>query len=254
MNGAARKSRQKARGRTTPMALGERGEAGEYIVEDASETNKVWYLKQNRMFDDVPEADVEEHEGLFTMKTFARKAMIFDESDPSRTVYMVKRGAVRLARVTEDGKEVTLAVLGRGDLFGEEAIFSDRPRTTFAVALDDALLCMARADDMFALLESEPKVALNVAKVMSERLVELQSTVEDLAYARLSERLVNLFNRLAIEHGRPVEDGVEITVRLTHADLASLVGSTRETVSLELARLIRAGRLRQRGHRLIVPA
>jgi len=224
------------------------------VIVEAGETNKVWYLKQNRLFEDVPEGDVEQNEGLFTMKTFARKAMIFDESDPSRTVYMVKRGAVRLARLTEDGKEVTVAVLGRGDLFGEESIFSERPRTTFAIALDDALLCMARADDMFALLESQPKVALNVARVMSERLVELQSTVEDLAYARLSERLVNLFNRLALEHGRPVEGGVEITIRLTHADLASLVGSTRETVSLELARLIRAGRLRQRGHTMIVPA
>ena len=215
---------------------------------EPGESNKVWYLKQNRLFEDVPEDEVEQNEGLFTMKTFARKAFIFDESDPSRTVYMVKRGAVRIARLTEDGKEVTVAVLGRGDLF------SDRPRSTFAVALDDTLICMARAEDLFALLESQPKVALNVAKVMSERLVELQSTVEDLAYARLSERLINLFNRLAIEHGRPVEGGVEITIRLTHADLASLVGSTRETVSLELARLMRSGRLRQRGHAVIVPA
>jgi len=221
---------------------------------EPGESNKVWYLKQNRLFEDVPEDEVEQNEGLFTMKTFARKAFIFDESDPSRTVYMVKRGAVRIARLTEDGKEVTVAVLGRGDLFGEESIFSDRPRSTFAVALDDTLICMARAEDLFALLETQPKVALNVAKVMSERLVELQSTVEDLAYARLSERLINLFNRLAIEHGRPVEGGVEITIRLTHADLASLVGSTRETVSLELARLMRSGRLRQRGHAVIVPA
>lgn len=223
-------------------------------MHEAVETNKVWYLKQNRLFEDVPEGDVAENQGLFTMKTFARKAMIFDESDPSQTVYMVKRGAVRLARLTEDGKEVTVAVLGHGDLFGEESIFSERPRTTFAVAQDETLLCMARASDMFALLESQPKVALNVARVMSERLVELQSTVEDLAYARLSDRLLNLFNRLAIEHGRPVDGGIEITVRLTHADLASLVGSTRETVSLELARLIRAGRLRQRGRAVIVPA
>jgi CRP/FNR family cyclic AMP-dependent transcriptional regulator len=59
--------------------------------------------------------------------------------------------------------------------------------------------------------------------------------------------------RLALEHGRPVDGGVEITVRLTHADIASLVGSTRETVSLELARLVRAGRLKQKGQSLIVP-
>jgi CRP/FNR family transcriptional regulator len=82
----------------------------------------------------------------------------------------------------------------------------------------------------------------------------MTATVEDLSYARLSDRLMHLLRRLALEHGRPVDGGVEITVRLTHADIASLVGSTRETVSLELARLVRAGRIKQKGTTLIVPA
>lgn len=222
-------------------------------MDGAAETNKVWYLKQNRLFEDVAGDDVARSESLFTMRTFARKARIFDQSDPARTVYMVKTGAVRLARLTADGKEVTVAVLAPGDVFGEEALFANGPRTTFAVAQEDTLLCMARAEDLFELLKAEPQLALNVAKVVSDRLVEMTSTVEDLAYARLSERLMHLLRRLALEHGRPVEGGVEITVRLTHADIASLVGSTRETVSLELARLVRAGRLRQKGQALIVP-
>lgn len=222
-------------------------------MDETAETNKVWYLKQNRLFEDVAGQDVERSQGLFTMKTFPRKALIFDQSDPSRTVYMVKTGAVRLARLTPEGKEVTVAVLGPGDIFGEESLFGDGPRTTFALAQSETLLCMARADDLFALLKAEPQIALNVAKVVSDRLVEMTSTVEDLAYARLSDRLMHLLRRLALEHGRPVDGGVEITVRLTHADIASLVGSTRETVSLELARLVRAGRLRQKGQALIVP-
>ena len=221
--------------------------------ERQSDTNKVWYLKQNRLFEDVPEGDIARNESLFTMKTFARKALIFDQSDPSRSVYMVKRGAVRLARITEDGKEVTVAVLGPGDLFGEESLFAGTPRTTFAIAIEETLLCQAKAEDLFALLKIEPQLALNVAKVVSDRLVEMTSTVEDLSYARLSDRLMHLLRRLATEHGRPVDGGVEITVRLTHADLASLIGSTRETVSLELARLIRAGRIKQQGQKLIVP-
>jgi len=220
---------------------------------DAAETNKVWYLKQNRLFEDVPDGDVERHAGLFTMRTLPRKALVFDQCDPSRTIFMVKTGTVRIARLTADGKEVTLAVLGRGDIFGEEALFSDQPRTTFAVVVEEALLCMARAEDLIELLGQEPKLALNVAKVMSDRVVEMTSTVEDLAYARLSDRLVHLLERLAIEHGKPCDGGIEITVRLTHADIASLVGSTRETVSLELARLIRSGRIKQRGQALIVP-
>lgn len=220
---------------------------------DATETNKVWYLKQNRLFEDSAGDVVERNAGIFTMRTFARRALIFDQFDAARTIFMIKTGKVRLARLTEDGKEVTIAVLGAGDLFGEEAIFQDKPRTTFAVALEDALLCMSGADDLMALLGSEPKIALNVAKVMSDRVLELTATVEDLAYARLSDRLVHLLERLAIEHGRPVDGGIEITVRLTHADIASLVGSTRETVSLELARLIRAGRIKQQGGAFIVP-
>jgi CRP/FNR family transcriptional regulator len=188
------------------------------------------------------------------MQTFARKAMVFDQCDPARTIYLVKTGTVRIARITPDGKEVTVAVLGKGDIFGEEALFADRPRTTFAVVVDDALLCMARAEDLFALLNREPKMAMNVANLMSDRLIEMSATVEDLSYSRLSDRLVHLIERLATEHGKPCEGGIELTIRLTHADIASLVGSTRETVSLELARLIRAGRLKQKGPMLMIPA
>ena len=88
---------------------------------------------------------------------------------------------------------------------------------------------------------------------MSDRVLELTATVEDLSYARLSERLFHLLQRLATEHGKPVEGGIEITVKLTHADIASLVGSTRETVSLELARLVRAGRIKQQRGAFIIP-
>jgi CRP/FNR family transcriptional regulator len=221
--------------------------------DTATDTNKVWYLKQNRLFEAVTGEDVSQYADLFTMQTFPRKAMIFDQCDPARTIYLVKTGTVRIARLTPDGKEVTVALLGKGDIFGEEALFADRPRTTFAVVVDDALLCMARAEDLFELLNREPKMAMNVANLMSDRLVEMSATVEDLSYARLSDRLVHLIERLAVEHGKPCEGGIELTIRLTHADIASLVGSTRETVSLELARLIRAGRLKQRGQMLVVP-
>jgi CRP/FNR family transcriptional regulator len=221
--------------------------------EDVVDTNKVWYLKANKLFEDAAD-DVTKYADLFTMQTFPRKALIFDQCDPARTIYLIKTGTVRIARITADGKEVTVAVLGKGDLFGEEALFADRPRTTFAVVADDALLCTARAEDLFEVLSREPKMAMNVAGVVSDRLLEMTSTVEDLAYSRLSDRLVHLLERLSLEHGRPCEGGIEITVRLTHADIASLVGSTRETVSLELARLIRAGRLKQRGQALVVPS
>ena len=218
------------------------------------DANKVWYLRQNRLFVEASEAGVVSNEHLFTMCEMARGTRVFDLGDTTRVVYMVKRGTVRIARETPDGKDVTVALLGAGDFFGEETLFDDRPRTTVAVILEDALLCTVRADDLFALLARDPGLALNVAKMLSTRLDDARATMEDLAYARVGDRIVHLYRKLATENGVAVEGGTRVELRLTHADVASLVGSTRETVSVELAKLVDAGRLRLDGRAVIVPA
>jgi CRP/FNR family transcriptional regulator len=217
------------------------------------DANKVWYLRQNRLFGEATEAGVVSSEHLFTMCEMPRGTRVFDQGDTTRIVYVVKRGAVRIARETPDGKDVTVALLGAGDFFGEETLFDDRPRTTVAVVMEDALLCTVRADDLFGLLAADPALALNVAKLLSGRLDDARATMEDLAYARVGDRIVHLYRKLAAEHGVPVAGGTRVDLRLTHADVASLVGSTRETVSAEIAKLVEAGRLCHDGRAIVVP-
>ena len=217
------------------------------------DANKVWYLRRNRLFVEATDAGIVTNEHLFTMCEMQRGTRVFDQGDTTRIVYVVKRGAVRIARETPDGKDVTVALLGAGDFFGEETLFDDRPRTTVAVVVEDALLCTVRADDLFALLSRDPALALNVAKLLSGRLDDARATMEDLAYARVGDRIVHLYRKLAGEHGVAVEGGLRVDLRLTHADVASLVGSTRETVSVELAKLVESGRLRHDGRALVVP-
>jgi CRP/FNR family transcriptional regulator, cyclic AMP receptor protein len=220
----------------------------------ADDANKVWYLRRNRLFVEATDAGIVSNEHLFTMCEMPRGTRVFDQGDTTRIVYVVKRGAVRIARETPDGKDVTVALLGAGDFFGEETLFDDRPRTTVAVVVEDALLCTVRADDLFALLAADPALALNVAKLLSGRLDDARATMEDLAYARVGDRIVHLYRKLAAEHGVPVAGGTRVDLRLTHADVASLVGSTRETVSVEIAKLVDAGRLRHDGRAVVVPA
>jgi CRP/FNR family transcriptional regulator, cyclic AMP receptor protein len=217
------------------------------------DANKVWYLRHNRLFVEATEAGVLATEHLFTMCEMPRGTRVFDQGDTTRIVYMVKRGAVRIARETPDGKDVTVALLGAGDFFGEETLFDDRPRTTVAVVVEDALLCTVRADDLFALLSRDPALAINVAKVLTGRLDDARATMEDLAYARVGDRIVHLYRKLAAEHGAAVGGGTRVDLRLTHADVASLVGSTRETVSAEMAKLVEAGRLRLEGRAVVIP-
>lgn len=218
------------------------------------DANKVWYLQRNRLFAEATESEVAQNEHLFTMCEMARGTRVFDQGDPTRVVYLVKRGAVRISRETEDGKSVTVALLGPGDLFGEETLFDAKPRTTIAVIVEDALLCQARAEDLFALLLRDPMLALNVAKVLSGRLDEARATMEDFAYAKIGDRIMHLFRKLAAEHGVATRGGTRIDLRLTHADIASLVGSTRETVSLEIGKLADAGRVRINGKTVVLPA
>ncbi len=233
--------------------LGYDTEAAAMQQHGSSMENKVWYLRQNRLFASAGEDAVDNSEHIFKTCIFPKKSLVFDQGDPTRIVYLVKRGKVRLTRATADGKEVTVAILGAGDIFGEETLFDDQPRTTHAVCLEECLLCTAKADDLFALLAGNPTLAMNVAKVLSDRLVDASATMEDLAYAKIADRLMHLFSRLAAEHGIETPAGVLVDIRLTHADIASLIGSTRETVSLEMSNLIRAGRIASDGKAITIP-
>src|SRR6202162_66500 len=159
--------------------------------------SKVWYLQRNRFFTGSVDGEIEANAHIFTVVAYPRRTLIFDQGDPTRLVYFIKRGTVRIARLTEDGKEVTVAVLGPGDMFGVESLFVSGERTSVAVAVDDVLLCTAKADDLFGMLRSDPQLAINVAKILSDRLSDAASAMQDLAYARVSDRLMGLFRRLA---------------------------------------------------------
>jgi len=224
------------------------------VVEERAVTNKVWYLQQSRLFSDTADGEAEAYQHLFRMELFPKRTRVFDVGDPARIIYLVKYGKVRIARLTPDGKEVTVAVLGAGDIFGEETLFdATRPRSNVAICVEETLLCMSRADELLALLSTDPQVALNVAKILSDRLDDASGTIEDFAYSKVPDRIVHLFERLSHEHGRRTPGGIAIDVALTHGEIASAIGSTRETVSLELAKLIRAGRVKQEGRAFVLP-
>ncbi|HTJ24671.1 MAG TPA: Crp/Fnr family transcriptional regulator [Candidatus Limnocylindria bacterium] len=214
--------------------------------------NKVWYLKKSRLFDRVGDDAVANCEHIFTQVPYPKRALVFEQGDVGRLVYIVKIGRVRIARATQDGKEITMAILGPGDLFGEEVVFSDVVRSTFATCLEDSLLCTARAEDLYGLMTRHASIALNVANYLREQRDDALSVVEDLASLKVPDRLFKLLERLAAEHGVASDAGTMIDVPLTHADLASLIGSTRETVTAQITQLAREGRIRTLGRRIVV--
>jgi CRP/FNR family transcriptional regulator len=198
----------------------------------------------------VSEVDVSRFASLFRPMSYSKRAMIFDYGDHPATIFLLKKGVVRLSRITADGKEVTLALLSSGDIFGEELLIGKRTRTTIARCVEDSLLCTVRAEELLQIAATHPFVALNVAKSIGARLDVAHDAVEDIASLRVGDRILRLIERLANDHGRSTSRGVLLDVRLTHADIASLIGSSRETVTLELRKLASSGAIRIDEHRI----
>jgi CRP/FNR family cyclic AMP-dependent transcriptional regulator len=209
-------------------------------------------LKQSRLFEHASVETIANCEHLFVQHVCVRGKVLFEQGDDARFVFLIKRGMVRVARRTTHGKEVTIAILGPGSLFGEEVVFSQVERRTIAVCMAESLLCMARGEHLYGLLTRYPALAINVAKFVSEQRSEALTIAEDLAYLTVPQRLMQLFSRLATEYGMPVSGGIRLNIRLTHADIASLVGSTRETISAQLARLTRDGQIRLNDRSIVI--
>jgi CRP/FNR family transcriptional regulator, cyclic AMP receptor protein len=202
---------------------------------------KIWYLQNISLFKGFTQEQMAALDRVTSMTSAKRKNPIYLPGDPSRQVYLLKSGRVKISRTTEDGKELTLALLKPGDIFGEAEVLDDLPRDTLAEALDDTQLCVIQREDFMAMLNKSPDLTLRLAKLIGSRLRSIEIRIEDLVYRDVPARLAHLLLELSKEFGMPEKDGVRIGIRLTHQEIANLIGSTRETVTATM------GEFRKRG-------
>ncbi len=144
---------------------------------------------------------------------------------------MIKEGKVKICIISPDGQEVSLAVFGKGEYFGEFALLDGLPRSTDAVALEKVeCYTLQRSDFLNAILKN-PKIAILVLEALSKRLRTTDEMVENLIFLDVYGRVAKKLLELADTHGVKTEDGVRIDVRLTQQELASMVGASRESVN-----------------------
>lgn len=212
--------------------------------------DKVWYLRRVNLFADVDDREMRTLVDRTTMREVPRGRMILQPEEPLRMVYVIKEGRVKVSRYSPDGKEQILTLLEPGDVFGELALV----RTAEPVhveAFEDTLLCGMHSQDFLALIRRQPEVMLHVMKVLAERLRAAQEEIADLAFRDVPGRLASLLLRLAQAYGDTSTSGQRLALRLTHQDMAAMIGSTRETVTAILSRF-RDDRLIAFDHRHIV--
>lgn len=198
-------------------------------------------LRSGRLFGEMPPADLEAMLSVAAERRVGRGALIFQRGDAGSSMMAVLSGQVRIGSMSREGKQVTLAVLGAGDVFGELALLDGKPRSADAVALEDCGLLVIERADFLALLRGNAGLLAGLLAMLCDRLRQASATVEDLALLDMPTRLARVLLKLGIDYGRKTPGGLRIELRLSQQDLSTLVAASRESVNRQLQAWREAG-------------
>jgi CRP-like cAMP-binding protein len=212
----------------------------------------IWFLKRCPLFEGLTPAQRRRLESRAVLRTFRRGEVIYFPTEPGRSVLLLARGRVKIKAVTPEGKETILAFVDEGELFGELALLDDQPRNEFAEAVSEARVIALLREDLLWLMGQRPDVALSLTKLVGLRRRRIENRLRNLLFRPTRERLLALLQELLESHGRPAGAAWEVGLRLSHQELANLIGATRETVTLTLGQLQREGLIRVDRRRLVV--
>ncbi len=213
---------------------------------------KIWYLQKIKLFKESTPEEMEELARMTRMESVKKRTAIFLPGDPSQQVYLLKEGRVKISRISEEGREITLALLEPGEIFGELDILDDLPRDTLAEALDDTQLCVIYKELFLAMIRRRPEISFRLTKLIGFRLRRIENRVEDLVFRDVPARLAHLLLELSKNYGKATPRGLLLQIKITHQEMANLIGSIRETVSAVLGEFKKEGLITFEGRRLIL--
>ena len=196
-----------------------------------ADKTKLWYLENFNLLSTLKMNEMEELSKIAAMRSCIKNQVIYFTDDPSDKIYFLKQGKVKLSRYAADGREIIVALLGPGEIFGELSISGQERRDETAEATEDSVVCILSAAEMERMLEQNPKFNLSITKLMGLRLQKVESRLASLIFKSSEERIYSFIRESALEHGKQTRDGIEVFLRLTHQDIAKLTATARPTVS-----------------------
>jgi CRP-like cAMP-binding protein len=190
---------------------------------------KLTYLSNIDIFKDLTQSELAEMDRQITMSSSPPGKMFYMPEDSGEVLFLLKKGRVQLYRISPNGKKLVVATLGPGAIFGEMSLVGQGMHNTFAESIDECLLCVMSRADVERLMREKPMVAFRFVEALGERLIRLESRLEDIAFKSIPARLASLLLRLASDEG----DGMHID-GYTHQDLGEMLGTYRETITQTL--------------------
>jgi len=210
------------------------------------------FLRTFPLFTDLNEDEIAIVSRLMVVRKFRKNNLIIFEDDVGNSLFIIKSGRVKISRISPDGGEAILAILGSGDFFGELSVIDGQGRSASVTSIDDVELLMLRRSDFMEILERIPKIAISLLKELAGRIRKSDSHIRSLSLLDAKGRVATTILRLAEDIGKIKEGRVYIEELPLQRDLASIAGTSRETISRVLKRFEEEGYLEMAHNTLII--
>ena len=211
----------------------------------------LWHIKRCDLFRRLSEQQLALLETQCRAKQFSRGMPIYLPADQSNGVLLLASGRAKICSLS-DGKQIIMAFIESGELFGELALVGQSHRDEYAEAIEKSTVVLIPSGVMEQLIEQNPQVSLGVTKLIGMRRRRIERRLKYLLFRSNRQRLVSLLLELAEQYGHRTEEGVELRIKLSHQDLSSIIGSTRETVTVLLGEMQNDGLLKLGRRRIVI--
>lgn len=168
---------------------------------------------------------------------FKKDQFIYFPNDRATHVYMIVSGRVKIGHYLDEGREAVTAILSTGEIFGELALAGEEQRRDFAQAMDSVSICPLSIDDLKELMKEDKELSFKLLKLVGLRLMKLERKLELLVFKDARTRIIEFLKDSASWKGKKVGFETMIPTKLTHKDIASLTGTSRQTVTTILNEL-----------------
>lgn len=216
------------------------------------ERHLLWYLRKIPLLEVLSQDAISQLLSHVEMREVRRRQVLFLPGDPGQSVFFLNGGRVKISKVTRDGRELTLAYRVPGEIFGELCLGDGRPREDMAEAMDTALVTEVNRQYFEKLVDKHHRLAFELMRVSNARRAEVENKVARLIFRDVNSKLADLLLSLGREYGVENARGTLVAIKITHQEMANLIGSTRETVSLTLSQFRKQGFIAMDGRKVIV--
>lgn len=202
--------------------------------------NSFWFFDDVNLFKVLCPHKFKAYKANHDFDSYRKKDYIYFEEDSANKVYLIEKGKVKIGYYNEDGTEVIKAILTRGELFGETAIFGESKREEFAQSVDNATsICPVGVETMHSLMRDNQTFSLKIYKLIGFKLKKLERRLQILLFKDAKTRLIEFLEELCTDYGYDCDKTGDKVIQhpYTQRDIASLIGTSRPTLNILLNEL-----------------